>query len=470
VKGERDRTVQAVVPDAAVQELRTRFRGQLLQPGDEGFDVARQVWNGMIDRTPALIARCTGVTDVRRALDFARSQELLVAVRGGGHNVAGNAVCEGGVVIDLSPMKGIWVDSVRRTARAQAGLNWGDFDHETAGCGLATTGGMVSTTGIAGLTLGGGIGWLMRKHGLTCDNLRSVEVITADGSVLIAGAEENADLFWGVRGGGGNFGIVTSFEYQLHPVSQVLGGMVLYPRAKAAELLRFYRDYVAGVPDELTSLVGFVTAPPAPFLPAEVHGVAVVGILVCYAGPIDEGERVVKPLRNFGPPLVDLIHPMPYPVLQSFLDPTAPPGLQTYWKSHYLNDLSDAAIDMLANPSPVPSPLSQVHLHHLQGAVSRVGDDETAVSYRNAPFALNVVGMWSNPGENDRQIKWTREFAAAMEPFGDGVYVNFLGEEGQDRVRAAYGGEKYKRLVALKDRYDPTNLFRLNQNVRPSGM
>jgi FAD/FMN-containing dehydrogenase len=456
--------------ETTLQEFKTGLRGELLRPGDEGFDAARKVWNGMIDRTPGLIARCTGVADVRRAVAFAREQELLVAVRGGGHNVAGNAVCDGGLVIDLSRMKGIRVDPAARTAWAQAGLTWGDFDHETAAFGLAVTGGHVSTTGIAGLTLGGGIGWLMRKHGLTCDNLLSADVVTADGQFLTASAGENTELFWGLRGGGGNFGVVTSFEYRLHAVETVLAGMALYPAERAKELLPFYREYATTLPDELTSLAAFVTGPPAPFLPKEMHGARLIAVIVCYAGPIEEGERTLRPLREFGPPALDLIHPMPYRVFQTIIDPMVPPGLQNYWKSGYLDEVSDDLIETLAARAPeAPSPLSLVALLHLGGAVSRVGEEETAVRHRKAQFVVNLNTMWADPAESDRQIAWTRELWSALEPLTTGgVFVNFLGDEGQDRVRAAYGAATYERLVALKNRYDPTNLFRLNQNIRPT--
>lgn len=456
--------------ETALQEFKTGLRGELLCPGNDGFDAARRVWNGMIDRTPALIARCAGVADVRRAVALAREQGLLVAVRGGGHNVAGNATCDGGLVIDMSPMKGIRVDPVARTARAQAGLTWGDFDHETGAFGLAVTGGHVSTTGIADLTLGGGIGWLMRPYGLTCDDLLSADVVTADGQFLTASASENAELFWGLRGGGGNFGVVTSFEYRLHPVATVLAGMAFHPAERAKEVLQFYREYAAAAPDELTSLAAFLTGPPAPFLPPSLHGARLIALAVCYAGPIEEGERVLRPLRSFGPPLVDLIGPMPYPALQRMLDPSAPPGLQNYWKSGYLDRISDALIDLLVDrATSAPSPFSLTVLLHLGGAVSRAEEEATAVRHRKAQYAANLMSMWADPAEADRQVAWTREFWSALEPLTTGgVFVNFLGDEGQDRVREAYGPATYERLVALKNRYDPTNLFRLNQNIRPT--
>jgi hypothetical protein len=471
MKGEREIPLGTSVEDEAVQELKASFRGPLLRPADEGFDTARRVWNGMIDKTPALIARCAGVADVISAVNFARSHRLLVAVRGGGHNVAGTAVCDGGLVIDLSPMKGVLVHPSRRTVRAQAGLTWGEFDHETAVFGLAVTGGHVSTTGIAGLTLGGGIGWLMRKHGLTCDNLLSADIVTADGRFLTASPTENEDLFWGIRGGGGNFGVVTSFEYRLHPVEMVLAGMVFHPAERAREVLQFYRDFTASAPEELTSLVAFLTGPPAPFLPAALHGAPLVAIAACYTGDLAEGERAIQPLRSFGPPVVDMLHSMPYRFFQTILDPSAPPGLQNYWKSSYLDSLSDGAIDVLAGRArSLPSPLTIVPVLHVGGAVSRVGENETAVSQlRGVPYVVNIISMWSDPEETERNVAWTRDFAGALQPFGpEGVYVNFIGDEGQDRVRAAYSPATYERLVALKNQYDPTNMFRLNQNILPT--
>ncbi len=459
----------ASIDEAAIKEFKTKLRGELIMPEDSGYDAARKVWNGMIDKHPALIVRCTGVADVISAVKFARTNKLLVAVRGGGHNVAGNAVCDGGIVIDLSRMKGMRVDPAARTARAQAGLTWGDFDHETQAFGLATTGGLISTTGIAGFTLGGGIGWLMRKHGLTCDNLLSADIVTADGRFLTASKTENTDLFWGLRGGGGNFGIATSFEYRLHPVSQVIGGLVLHPAEKSKEVLRFYREYLVKVPDELTSMVTFLTAPPAPFIPEHLHGVAVIGIAVCYSESIEEGKKVVQPLKEFGPPLVDLLGPMPYAALQSMLDAGYPPGLQNYWKAAYLKNISDSAIDtVIDHVARKRSPLSEVHIQHMPRALNSVGADETSFGNRDAAFVLNIIGLWSDPKESEVHTRWAREFFASMEPFSTGgVYVNFLGNEGEKRVMAAYGTAKYERLVALKNKYDPTNFFSLNQNIKP---
>jgi FAD/FMN-containing dehydrogenase len=457
--------------ETAIRRLAETLRGVLLRPGDDAYEVARSVWNASIDRRPALIARCTGTADVVAAVEFARDEELVVAVRGGGHNVAGNAVCDDGLVIDLSTMKGIRVDPLARTARAQGGLTWGDVDHETQTFGLATTGGLVSSTGIAGFTLGGGIGWLGRKYGLACDNLISADVVAADGRHLIASPTQHPDLLWALRGGGGNFGVVTSFEYQLHAVAPpVLAGLVFHPIERGAELLRFYRDFVAGAPDELSAYVVLRVAPPAPFLPEHVHGTAVVAIAVCYAGPLEEGEELVRPLRSFGRPLVDLIRPMPYVAWQAMFDASWEAGFQNYWKSHYLCGLGDGAVDtLLSHLASITSPLSDTKIAHLQGAVSRVGEAQTAFGNRDAPFVLNINTRWSGREESDKHIQWTREFFEAMEPHSTGgVYVNFLGDEGESRVRAAYGEANWERLIGLKKTYDPTNFFRLNQNIKPS--
>lgn len=459
-----------LVPERDVQTWQTGLRGRLMRPGDDGYEEARTVWNGMIDRKPALIVRCAGVADVIAAVNVARERGLLVAVRAGGHNVAGTAVCEGGMVIDLSAMKGIRVDPVRRTVRAEPGLLWSEFDHETQAFGLATPGGIVTHTGIAGLTLGGGIGWLMRKHGLTCDNLLAADVVTADGKFLQASPSEHADLFWGLCGGGGNFGIVTSFEYRLHAVGpQVLAGVVLYPAERGREVLRCYREYIATVPDELTTIVNLRKAPLAPFLPAHIHGQPVVIIAVCYAGPIDEGERVLAPLRAFGEPLVDLIRPTSYMAHQGMFDASVPHGLRYYWKSEYLGALSDEAIDTLIEHAwQAPSPTSYTIMFQLGGAIRQVSNDDTAFEDRQALHALNINGVWSDALATDAHVQWTRTFWEAMRPFSTGsVYVNFLGDEGTERVRAAYGARKYDRLVSLKTTYDPTNLFRHNQNIRP---
>lgn len=446
------------------------FRGQVLQSGDLGYDTARRIWNGAIDKRPALIARCTGAADVLTAVRAAREHDVLTAVRGGGHNVAGTATCEGGLVIDLSPMKGMRVDPARRIAHAEPGLLWGEFDRQTQAFGLAAPGGIVTHTGVAGLTVGGGIGWLMRRHGLTCDNLLSAEIVTADGRLVMASDKAHPDLFWGIRGGGGNFGIVTSFEFQLHPVGPVvLAGVMLYPAERAGEVLRFYRDFADAAPDELTTIVTLRHAPALPFIPERLHGAPVVSIGACYAGCLEQGERAVAPLRAFGPPAVDLVRPVPYTAHQGLFDATVPHGLHYYWKSHNLPGLSDDAIDaMIEHAWSADSRLSYTIMFHLGGAVSRIGDEATAYDGRAAEYALNINGVSDGAAGFEAQARWTRRFWEAVQPYSTGgVYMNFLGSEGEDRVRAAYGAAKYARLVALKNTYDPGNFFRLNQNIRP---
>jgi FAD/FMN-containing dehydrogenase len=454
-----------------VNQLRQVIDGEIIRPRDRAYDDARKVWNGAIDRSPAAVVRCAGVSDVVAAVRFAREHDLLVSVRGGGHGVGGHAVCEGGLVIDLSPMKMIAVDPGRRTARAEAGVLWGELDRETQAFGLATTGGVVTHTGIAGLTLGGGIGWLMRKHGATVDNLLSAQLVTVNGDVVTASGDENADLFWGIRGGGGNFGIVASFEYRLHPVGpEVLAGPIFHALDDASELLRFYREFIAHAPDELTTIINLRRAPSLPLLPSELHGRPVVMVVVCYAGPLGEGEAVVRPLRAFGSPLLDAIEARPYTALQSMFDATVPHGWHYYWKSSELPPLSDGAIEtLLEHVAEQTSPISYCITFQLGGAVSRVGDDETAFSQRDAAHNVNINAVWTADDEEpERHVEWARRFHAALERFAcDRVYVNFLGDEGEERVRSAYGDEKYRRLAALKGEWDPSNFLRHNQNIEP---
>jgi len=456
--------------EAAVEAFRGDLRGELLRPGDAGYDDARQVFNRMIDKRPALIARCSGTADVVKAVKFARVHDLLVAVRGGGHNVTGAAVCDGGIVIDLSQMKGLQIDPVARVARAEAGLTWGELNTDLQLFDLGATGGYISTTGVSGLTLGGGLGWLVRKHGLACDNLLSADVVTADGRLLKASRNEHDDLFWGLRGGGGNLGIVTSLEFQVHPVGLVLAGLLLHPIERTDEVLRFFRDYVATAPDELTSGVILLTAPEAPFVPETLRGSPVAAISVAYTGPLEAGEQVVRPLREFAPPLADLVQPMPYSVLQTLADIRGwTPGFQHYWKSNFLRNLGDGAIDTLVTYfARVPSPESIVVVdHNGGGAISRVGVDETAFAHRGWTFNFLISSAWAADEDAEENIRWAREFWEAMQPFAsEAVYVNYLSAEGEERVRAAYG-TVYERLVALKTKYDPTNFFHLNQNISP---
>jgi len=455
------------VDESAVRRFGENFRGRLVRSDDADYDSARRVWNGMIDKHPAIIAYCSDKDDVISCVNFARSHDILVSVRSGGHNVAGNAVCDKGIVIDLSRMKKIEIDAHAQMVTVQAGLTLGELDNATQAYGMAVPVGIVSKTGMAGLTLGGGIGWLVRKYGLSCDSLLSAEVVTADGQLLAASADENPDLFWGIRGGGGNFGIVTEFTFRLYPVRQVIGGMMLYRAAGAPELFRFYRDFISAAPDELTTMLALLPAP-APFLSKRIQNVPLVAVHVCYSGPEDTGKNILKPLRSFGEPVQDMIDIIPFQDMQSLLDAGAPPGLLNYWKSCYLKNLNDNCInEILLYFDKVPSPLTQIHIQHLQGAMSRIREDETAFSHRSALCVLNIVSKWINPADNKKNIQWTRDLSAALEPYAVGAYVNFMGDEGQDRVRAAYSPGNYKRLVQLKNTYDPTNFFSLNQNIRP---
>jgi hypothetical protein len=449
----------ATTGGVVVGALKERFRGQLLGPGELGYDSARKVWNAMIDRRPRLIARCAGAADVIAAVNFAREHELLVSVRGGGHSVAGMGVCDDGLMIDLSLMRSIRVDPASRTARAEPGVLWGDFDRETQAFGLATPGGIVSTTGIAGLTLGGGQSFLTGKHGLTLDNLLSADVVTADGKLLRASSTENQELFWALRGAGANFGVVTSFEYRLHPVDTVTGGMVIHSLDHAPDVLRFYRDFAAAQPDELTTYAGLITTP---------DGNKVIALIACYVGALAEGDRAVAPLKSFGSPVADLIGPTTYLAMQSLLAGGFPSGRLNYWKSNLTNEISDEAIaTVVDHVRRVPSPFTATVFADCHGAYSRVGKTDTAYWPRDLQFDLVIISSWAEPAASDRNIRWTREFFEAMQPhLSRSVYVNDLGDEGSQRVREAYGGN-YDRLLALKKRYDPTNFFRLNQNIGP---
>ena len=446
-----------------VERFASGLKGELIRDGDAAYEDARKIWNAMIDRSPDMIVRCRETEDVVRAVNFAREHGIPLSVRAGGHSVSGNAICDEGLVIDLSPMKEVHVDPERRVAAAQGGVTLKEFDLKTQEVGLATTGGIVSNTGIAGLTLGGGLGYLMRKYGLACDNLLGVETVTADGRVLKVNARENADLFWGVRGGGGNFGVVTSFEFRLHPVGKILFGPVIHPLERARDLLRFYREFMEGAPDELQAYAGCLRSP---------EGAPVAAVVAAYVGPIEEGERVLQPLREFGPPVADQIQPTAYADHRALFDAYYPSGLRNYWKSSFLRELSDGAIEtMVRHFERAPSPLPAVALEPLGGAVARVGRDETAFDHRDAWSTVLITDAWMNPAEDEVHRAWVRGLWQDMQPYSTGgVYVNYLEEEtdeGPDRVRAAYG-TKYERLSALKRKYDPENLFRLNQNVRPA--
>lgn len=455
------RGTETGLTEAVVEEFRSTLRGELLRPDDKGYDDARSIWNAMFDKRPALIVQCAGVSDIISSVNFARTDSIPVAVRGGGHNVSGSGACDGGLMLDMSRLKSVRVDPVSRTARAEPGLTWGEFDRETQAFGLATTGGICSETGIAGATLGGGWGWLMRKHGLAVDNVMSVDVVSADGQLRTASATENADLFFGVRGAHSNFGVVTSLEYRLHPVGPtVLAGMVLHPLEKGREVLQFYREYTSQAPDEMSAWAALLTSP---------DGHPIVAILGCYIGPSAVGEKVVRPLRDFGPPMADMIQPMPYVKSQSLINESFPRGRFNYWKSNLLRALDDDAIETLVRGfREVTSPYSSVLIEQFGGAVSRVGADETAFNHRAAPYDLAIMPQWSAPAESEKHIRWADELWRAMQPFSSGgVYVNYLGNEGEERVKAAYG-TNYERLVTLKNKYDPMNLFCFNQNIKPT--
>jgi len=454
-------------------QLAASFRGALVHPEHEDFDAARMVWNGMFDRRPALVARCSGAADVIAAVNFARENSMPVAVRGGGHSASGYGTCDAGLVIDLSPMKGIRVDPRARTARAEGGVTWGEFDAETQAFGLAVTGGRFSTTGIAGLTLGSGSGWLERKCGLTADNLLSADIVTADGSLLTASENENEELFWGLRGGGGNFGVVTSFEYRLHEIGPIIyGGMLVCPPDRAGEVLSFMRDYMADAPDDLGGAVAFVSAPPEPFVPPEMHFKPVLGIVVCWTGSMEEGERVLAPIREVAQPMMDMVQPMPYTALQQMLDAGGPKGTRAYMKAEFLPDLDDEVIGKLVkHGNNRVGPMAQLLMEPMGGAIGRVGEDDTALGRRDVPWCYHALALWMEPDAEtaDAQTAWARGLSEDLKPhITAGVYLNYTSDEGEDRVRSSYGEQKYARLVALKDRYDPTNLFRFNQNIKPS--
>lgn len=446
--------------EASIRELESAVRGHLVRPEDEGYHKARSVFNGMIDRRPDVIVRCADQADVIAAVNFARERDLRVAVRGGGHSVVGYSVCDGGLVIDLSPMNGVDVDPQKGTARAQGGATWGDFDEATQAVGLASTGGIVPSTGVGGLTLGGGFGYLNRKHGLACDNLLSAEVVTAAGELLRAAPDENADLFWGLRGGGGNLGVATSLEFQVHPVGPVLGGEIVYPLEQAKEVLKFFGEWAADAPDELRVDPTLLSGPDGPAL----------GLPVSYCGSIEEGEKVLEPLRKVGSPMLDSVGPTTYEAVQNLFTEILVPGMHHYWKSGYFDELGGDAVDAIVDhfAANVPSPLAIVTFEHLGGAINRVPQGETAYGQRSARHTYLAVRAWEDPAETDENIAWVRGAYDVAEPFlQGGVYVNYLGDEDETRRRAAYG-PNYERLAAVKGKYDPTNFFRLNQNIKPS--
>ncbi|MEU6309659.1 FAD-binding oxidoreductase [Streptomyces sp. NPDC047014] len=453
----------------AVDGLRERTRGAVLTPGDDLYDEARTVHNAMIDKKPAAVVRCAHAGDVMAAVDHARENGLDLAVRGGGHSVPGFGTCDDGVVADLSGMRGVRVDPARRTARVEGGATWGDFNAATYAFGLATTGGIISTTGVGGLTLGGGIGYLCRGLGLSCDNLISADVVTADGRMVVADEEQNADLFWALRGGGGNFGAVTSFEFRLAPVKDVYGGPMLFEPDDGATVLRSFAEYIADAPEQMGAFPAFQLAPPLPFIPADRHGQPFVLIVGCWSGPLEQGEDAFRAFHDFAPVVAELVGPMPYPALNSAFDALVPPGLQHYWKANFVTELSDAAIEAhLAHGPLLPAVNSTVHIYPVDGACHRVPADATAFAYRDASFATVIAGMWPDAAANEANTAWVRDYYEAVAPHSEeGGYVNFMAEDDQSRVRANYKGN-YDRLAKVKRAYDPDNLFHMNQNIRPA--
>ncbi len=453
----------------AVADLKARLRGALIQPSDTEYEEARKVYNAMIDKHPALIAQCADVADVMSAVNFAREHKLVLAVRGGSHNGPGLGTCDDGIVIDLAPMKGIVVDPDARTVRAEGGCLWGAVDHATHAFGLATPSGFLSTTGVGGLTLGGGIGYLTRAYGLTIDNLLSVDMVLADGSFVTANADSHPDLFWAVRGGGGNFGVVTSFLFRLHPISTVYGGPMMWPLDQATELLKFWRDFIKTAPEDINGWFGFVTVPPAAPFPESLQLQKMCAIVWCYTGPLDQAEERFKPIRAFGTPAIDFAGPIPWPALQSMFDALFPRGLQWYWKADFFDDLSDQTIALHAKyGAQLPTMFSTMHIYPINGAAHHVGKNDTAFSFRDATFSEVIVGVDPDPSNNERMIQWARDYWMALHPFSaGGGYINMMMVEGEDQVKSAYR-DNYARLAKVKAKYDPANLFSVNQNIAPS--
>jgi len=452
-----------------IDGLRELVRGRVITAEDDGYEEARRVYNAMIDRHPQVVVRCVDAGDVMATVDFARENESDLSVRGGSHSVPGFGTNDGGVVIDLSDMNGVRVDPASATARAEGGCTWGDFNHATYPFGLATTGGIISTTGIAGLTLGGGIGHLSRGIGLSADNLISADLVTADGRFIQASEEKNDDLFWAIRGGGGNFGVVTSFEYKLHPIKDVFVGVVFFPLDHTRDVLDFYRTYVATAPEQMGVFPAFQIAPPLPFIPESEHGKTFILMAACWAGPLAEGERALEPIRNAAPSVAELVTPMPYPALNSAFDGLVPPGLQHYWKASFSSELTDGAIEAHLEHGPkVPALNSTMHIYPINGACHRVAPDATAFAYRDATFATVIAGMWPDPADNEKNTKWVKDYYAALAPHSSaGGYVNFMAGDDQSRIRENYKGN-YDRLASIKAKYDPDNLFHFNQNIVPA--
>jgi FAD/FMN-containing dehydrogenase len=451
-----------------LDKLREQVRGEVIAPENEGYEQARRVYNAMIDRRPSVVVRPMNVGDVMAAVNFARENRVDLAIRGGSHSVPGFGTCDGGVVIDLSRMRSVRVDPAKQTARAEGGATWGDFNAATHAFGLATTGGIISTTGVAGLTLGGGIGYLARGFGLSCDNLVSADVVTADGRFLIASEKENEDLFWALRGGGGNFGVVTTLEFKVHPVKDIYGGPMFFELKHTRDILNFFREYIADAPEEMGAFPLFQIAPPLPFIPEKRHGETFIAMVACWAGPIDKGEKALKPFHDVAPVMAEHVGPMPYPALNSAFDGLVPPGLQHYWKANFVKELTDDAIaaHLLHGPK-VPVVNSTMHIYPINGACHKVKADATAFAYRDANFATVIAGMWPDSSQNVANTKWVREYYDATAPHSEeGGYINFMSEDDQSRIKANYKGN-YQRLVDVKRKYDPNNLFHVNQNIKP---
>jgi FAD/FMN-containing dehydrogenase len=451
-----------------IDKLREQVRGDVITAEDERYESARKVYNAMIDKRPEVIVRPVNAGDVMAAVNFAREGRLDLAIRGGSHSVPGFGTCDRGVVIDFSRMRGVHVDPEKRTARAEAGATWGDFNAATHAFGLATTGGIISTTGVAGLTLGGGIGYLARGYGLSCDNLISADVVTADGKFVVASDKQNQDLFWALRGGGGNFGVVTSFEFRLHPVKDIYGGPMFFEIRDVADILAWYADYIKTAPGEIGAFPAFQIAPPLPFIPENRHGDIFIALVGCWAGPLDKGERALKPFHEVAPVVAEFVGPMPYPALNGMFDGLVPPGLQHYWKANFVKELTPTSIKAHAEYGPkVPAINSTMHMYSINGAAHQVAPDETAFAYRDATFATVIAGMWPDPSQNKANIKWVRDYYDATAPESEsGGYINFMSDDDQSRIKDNYKGN-YKRLVDVKRKYDPDNLFHVNQNIKP---
>jgi FAD/FMN-containing dehydrogenase len=458
------------VDESSIKELKANLRGGVIEPGDKRYDDARKVYNGMIHKKPRLIVRCADVADVISSVNFAREKELLLAVRSGGHNAGGLGICDDGLVIDLAPIKYTQVDLSARTVTVGGGCTWGDVDHATHAFGLGVPSGIISTTGVGGLTLGGGIGHLTRKCGLTIDNLLSADVVLADGKFLRASADENSDLFWALRGGGGNFGVVTSFTFKLHNIDMIYGGPMLYELSETTEVMKWYRELIPSAPDDLNGFFAFMTVPPAPPFPEDLHLKKMCAIVWACTAPKEKAEEMFKPIRAFKKPALDLVGPLPQPALQSMFDGLYPPGLQWYWRADFVNQLSDDAIaEHVRFGKALPSMHSTMHLYPINGAASRVGKHDTAWNYRDATWAQVMVGVDPDPANKEKITSWAKSYFDALHPHSaGGAYVNFMMDEGEDRVKATYG-DNYERLVAIKNKYDPQNLFRVNQNIRPTG-